>query len=218
MRGAVESHPRLKFVAALAAAGLAAGTAVLVLPLAAETPAAEPVCGKQNPPAGAQQHDATLDYLEIWTRASRFLGSYGKPAPRLRFLGAGAPRPGPNEPMWVGPDEDGCRTIFITTGARRLLARSKGDRAQRRQHRVAERWLVHETAHYFQSDEVLRDTALREYGATQWEKAHSRVLLGTRKRKVHARYNRWRDREQFGPNYGGNPLTFRWPGAPVTPD
>jgi hypothetical protein len=178
------------------------------------------VCGKPGPagPGGRKQRDATRDYLTLWTRASRYLGSSGEPAPRLRFLDAAAPRPGPREPMWVGPDEDGCRTIFITAGARTLLARSKGDKRARRLHRVAERWVIHEMAHYFQSDEVLRNTSLREFGATQWEKAHTRVLLGTRKHKVNARYNRWRDHDQFGPRFGQNPLTFRWPSAPVTPD
>ncbi|MGZ5320947.1 MAG: hypothetical protein ACXWFN_05775 [Solirubrobacterales bacterium] len=197
------------------ALGVAAG------PLAGSAGGAEAadVCGKPGPgQGGRQQRDATRDYLTLWTRSSRYLGSSGEPAPRLRYLDAAAPRPGPKEPMWVGPDEDGCRTIFITPGPRTLLAKSKGDRRARRLHRVAERWVIHEMAHYFQSDEVLRDTSLREFGATQWEKAHSRVLLGTRKHRVNARYNRWRDRDQFGPRFGQNPLTFRWPSAPVTPD
>lgn len=206
---------RLSAAFVVCALGVAAG------PLAGSAGGAEAadVCGKPGPgQGGRQQRDATRDYLTLWTRSSRYLGSSGEPAPRLRFLDAAAPRPGPKEPMWVGPDEDGCRTIFITPGPRTLLAKSKGDRRARRLHRVAERWVIHEMAHYFQSDEVLRDTSLREFGATQWEKAHSRVLLGTRKHRVNARYNRWRDRDQFGPRFGQNPLTFRWPSAPVTPD
>lgn len=113
--------------------------------------------------------------------------------------------------MWMGPDANNCRTIFIAPGARRLLARSYRSRFDRSHHRAAERWAIHETAHYFQSDEVLRNTSLREYGATQWEKAHSPVLIGTRKKATTPRFNRFRDREQFGPNYGGNPLTFTFP-------
>lgn len=155
------------------------------------------------------------DYLSVWTRAAPHFGSAGEPPPRLAFVESSTPKPRPRAEMWVGPDESNCRMIFITPSAQRMLASSEGGDRDRRRHRVAERWSLHETAHFFQSDEVLFNDSLREYGATQWEKAHSRRILGTRKRKAYARYNRWRDRDQFGTNYGGNPVTFTWPGAPV---
>lgn len=212
----VSRHPALSILGAVLAIG---GAGALVDTLTGPSGEGASLCGEApDPLQGRQQKGAARDYLALWTRAAPFLGSAGEPPPRLRFIGQAAPRPGRNEPMWVGPDEGNCRTIFIAPGARDLLANPGGSRRARRLHRVAERWTIHETAHYFQSDEVLRNPTLREYGATQWEKAHTRKLLGTRKKKVNATFNQWRDRDQFGSNFGGDPLTFTWPEAPVTPD
>ncbi|MGE5858084.1 MAG: hypothetical protein ACM31K_06355 [Solirubrobacterales bacterium] len=173
---------------------------------------AGPLCVQPvRAPRGEQQQDATLEYRRIWRRAAPLLGSAGQPPPRLRFVGPDAKRPGSETPTWTGPDKSNCRTIFIAPGARRLLARSDGDLRTRRRHRAALRWAIHETAHYFQSDDVLSSPSLREYGATEWEKAHSPMLLGTRKKRDPVPFNQWRDRDQFGANYGGNPQTFIWP-------
>lgn len=161
--------------------------------------------------AGRQQQAATLDYRRLWRRAAPLLGSEGQPHPRLRFVGQAAPRPGSDALMWTGPDENGCRAIFIPPGARALLARVGKSKREQRLHRAAERWTVHETVHIFQSNQVLSIRSLREFGATAWEKSHARQVLGKRKGRPPPPFNQWRDRDQFGPNYGGNPLTFVWP-------
>lgn len=213
----VSRHPVASTLGVVLAIG---GVGALVDTLGGSAGAGAPLCGVSaggGPGQGREQKDAGRNYLSVWTRAAPFLGSAGEPPPRLGFVDSATPKPRPRTAMWVGPDESNCRTIFITPGARSLLARSQGSPRERRHHRAAERWALHETAHYFQSDEVLFNPSLREYGATQWEKAHSRRILGTHKRKAYARYNQWRDREQFGSNYGGSPLTFVWPGAPVDP-
>ncbi len=208
---AVRRHPAMSVLAgALALGAIGALADTLAGPSATGQPACvEPV----RVPRGVQQQDATLDYRRLWRGAAPLLGSAGQPYPRLRFVGRDATGPGLREPTWMGPDAHGCRTIFIAPGARRLLARSTGTRRDLRFHRAAERWALHETAHYFQSDEVLRSVTLREFGATEWEKAHSPAIIGTHKPATPSPFNRWRDRDQFGSNYGGNPQTFVWPTA-----
>jgi hypothetical protein len=166
-------------------------------------------------PKGQQQLNATLEYERLWNKVAPLLGSEGQPPPRLKFVGPNARSAA--DVMWVGPDANNCRTIFIAPGARKLLGSHGKTAGDRRHRRAADRWAVHETAHYFQSEEVLSSKSLREFGATAWEKAHSRALLGTRKGKTSPPFNQWRDRDQFGPNYGGNPRTFLWPTATVSP-
>jgi hypothetical protein len=202
-------HPVLSILVAVLAIG---GAGALVDTLTGPSASGESVCNEPvRAPRGQQQQDATLAYSRLWKRAAPILGSAGQPPPRLRFVGPDAPRPGPGAVTWAGPDRAGCRTIFIAPGARRLLAQSAGSRSVRRHHRAAQRWVLHETAHYFQSDEVLATISLREYGATEWEKAHSPAIIGTHKPATPAPFNQWRDRDQFGSNYGGNPQTFVWP-------
>jgi hypothetical protein len=111
--------------------------------------------------------------------------------------------------MWVGPDEMGRRTIFVTPGQRRLLAKRGGGW---RGHYAALTRALHETAHVFQSDVVLSDTSLREVGASGWAKAHGPAILGTAKRNAAVPLDAWRDRAQFGENWGGDPTIFGWPG------
>lgn len=207
-------HPLALIAGAIILIG---GTGALIDSLGGSSGEGAAVCGSAPAATGAQERAARNDFLSIWTRASRFLGSAGQPPPRFEFVGEGEPKP-VRAPMWTGPDEDNCRAIFSAPGATRLLARSRGSRRALRHHRAAERWTLHEMAHYFQADAVLGDTPLAEFGATQWEKAHSRQVLGTSKRKKQrARYNEWRDRKQFGPNFGGNPLTFTWPSGSKPP-
>jgi hypothetical protein len=204
-------HPALSILAAVVVIG---GAGALIDTLGGPSATGESACsGPVRAPRGEQQRDATLEYRRLWLRAAPLLGSAGQPPPRLRFVGPQAPGQRPGEVMWVGPDRTSCRTIFIAPGARRLLARAQGDRRTRRHHRAAQRWVLHETAHYFQSDAVLGNVSLREFGATEWEKAHSPAIIGTGKQKVPVPFNQWRDRDQFGSNYGGNPRTFGWPVA-----
>ena len=208
-RRLVFGHPVLAVLGALVVIG---GLGVLNDSLSGPLAAGQPACVEPvRPPRGMQQQDATLDYRRLWRGAAPLLGSAGQPYPRMRFVGEDATRPGPGEPTWVGPDVHDCRTIFIAPGARRLLARFTGTHRDLRFHRAAERWALHETAHYFQSDEVLRNVTLREFGATEWEKAHSPAIIGTHKPATPAPFNQWRDRDQFGSNYGGNPQSFGWP-------
>lgn len=202
-------HPALSVLVAVL---VIAGGGALIDTLTGPPASAESVCNEPvRPPRGQQQQDATFEYRRLWRRAASILGSAGQPPPRLRFVGPEAPGQAHGDVMWVGPDRAGCRTIFIAPGARGLLARTDGDRNSARHHRAAQRWALHETAHYFQSDEVLLSRSLREYGATEWEKAHSAAIIGTRKQKAPVAFNQWRDRDQFGSNYGGNPQTFGWP-------
>jgi hypothetical protein len=207
----VMRHPVLSLLAAITVlAGVGAVIDSLSGPAssgAGSTECTEPV----RQPKGQQQVDATLEYRLLWRRAAPLLGSQGKPPPRLKFIGAAAAHPGPREAMWAGPDASNCRTIFIAPGARKLLGNPGKTSRDRRHHRAVQRWALHETAHYFQSAAVLSNASLREYGATEWEKAHSGELLGARKGKAPPPFNQWRDRDQFGPQYGGNPLTFLWP-------
>jgi hypothetical protein len=210
----VSRHPALSVLGAVLVIGGAGALADTLTGPTGEgaAPCGDAERGTPGQAGGQQQRDAGLDYDSLWLRAAPLFGSAGQPSPRLRFVGQAAVKPGHRAALWVGPDESNCRTIFIAPGARRLLARSPGRTLRdRRLHRAAERWALHETAHYFQSDEVLSNIPLREYGATQWEKAHSRALLGTHRKRVLPRFNQWRDRDQFGSNYRGNPLTFTWP-------
>ncbi len=172
-----------------------------------------------RPPKGQQQVNATLEYQRLWQSAAPLLGSGGQPPPRLKFIGSDAARPGYGSVMWVGPDASNCRTIFIPPGPRKLLGNPGKTRRDRRHRRAADRWVLHETAHYFQSDAVLVSKSLREYGATGWEKAHSPAILGIRKGKAPPPFNQWRDHDQFGSNYGGDPQSFLWPTlAPAQPE
>ncbi len=194
----------------LGAALLIGAIGVLIDSTTGPSSSAAALCTEPAPPVkGRQQQDATLEYRRLWSHAAPLLGSEGQPPPRLRFVGADASRPGPNDATWTGPDAGNCRTIFITPGVRRLLADVGDSRQERRHHRVALRWTLHETAHYYQSDAVLANKSLREYGATGWEKAHSPAIVG--KGKAPLPFNQWRDHDQFGSNFGGNPRTFLWP-------
>lgn len=157
----------------------------------------------------AQERLAREAYARLWVRTAPLLGASGMPAPRLRFVGPAEPKPTPGAAMWVGPDETGARTVFITPGQRRLLAKRGGNW---RSHFAGLTRTLHETAHYFQSDAVLYDTVGREYGASRWAKAHGPALLGTRRRGRAAAFDAWRDRDQFGPNFGTDPTTLYWPG------
>lgn len=204
-------HPlSLTFVALLVIAG--AGALIDSLSGPVSSGSATAVCTEPvRTPKGQQQLNATLEYEGLWESAAPLLGSEGQPAPRLKFIGSNAARPSPNSVMWVGPDAGSCRTIFIAPGARKLLGNPGKTPADRRRHRVSDRWALHETAHYFQSAAVISNVSLREFGATEWEKAHSPQILGTRKGRSPPPFNQWRDRVQFGSNYGANPRTFLWP-------
>jgi hypothetical protein len=208
-RRLVFSHPVLAVLGVVVLIGL---VGVVVDSLTGPSASGDSGCTEPvRVPKGQQQLNATLEYERLWDAAAPLLGSEGQPPPRLKFIGSDAARPSPNSVMWVGPDASNCRTIFIAPGARKVLGNPGKTRADRRRHRASDRWALHETAHYFQSDAVLSSTSLREFGATEWEKAHSREILGSRKGKSPPTFNRWRDREQFGTKYGGNPLTFLWP-------
>lgn len=165
--------------------------------------------GQAAPGPAAQERLAREAYAGLWVRAAPLLGASGMPAPRLRFVGPADPKPTPRAAMWVGPDESGARTVFITPGQRRLLAKRGGNW---RSHFAGLTRTLHETAHYFQSDEILYDDAAREYGASRWAKAHGPELLGTRRRGQALPFDQWRDRDQFGSNYGADPNTLVWPG------
>lgn len=205
-------HPALSILAALLVIG---GIGALADTLVGPSSAGDPLCAKAGrPPKGQQQQDASLEYRRLWQGAAPLFGSAGQPPPRLRFVGPDAPRP-TNAAMWTGPDASNCRAIFIPPGARRLLAQSDGTLRARRHHRAAQRWALHETAHCYQWDAVLSNASLAEHGATDWEKAHSPALIGTRKKTFPPPFNQWRDRDQFGSNYGGNPQTFVWPTGAV---
>jgi hypothetical protein len=156
---------------------------------------------------------ARATYQRIWLRAAPSFGAAGQPAPALKFTeGSESAVPRPGTPMWVGPDMIGRRTIFISPGLRRLLAKRGGSR---RRYYPALALALHETAHVFQADEILWDEQLREYGAWLWANAHAPLILGTKSAKAR-RFNWWRDLGQFGSNFGGNPLTFGWPTGGAT--
>jgi hypothetical protein len=157
----------------------------------------------------AQEARARVAYARLWTKAAPLLGAAGQPAPRLRFVAPSDPRSDPSMWMWVGPDEGGRRTIFITPGHRRLLAKRGGNW---RSYYAGLTHALHETAHVFQSDEVLRDPVGRERLACQWTRAHAPTILGTARKRVRVSYDSWRDRGQFGMNFGGDPTSFGWPG------
>lgn len=148
-------------------------------------------------------------YDLAWARAAPLLGSAGRASPR-RFLTGVERKPSPRAAMWVGPDEAGCRTIFITPGQRRALGKLEGNWRSRD---AALTRALHETAHYYQSDDMLYNLEGRELGASKWANAHGPSILGTGKKDHPVEFVQWRDRDQFGSYYAGDPQTFGWPGA-----
>lgn len=156
-----------------------------------------------------EEWHARVAYDRVWRRVAPLLGSAGLAPPRMRFLSGSEQKPSERAAMWVGPDEAGCRTIFITPGQRRALGKQEGNWRSRA---AALTRTLHETAHYFQSDEMLRDIQGRELGASRWASAQGPAVLGTAKRDRPVEFVAWRDRDQFGANYGGDPQTFGWPG------
>jgi hypothetical protein len=148
-------------------------------------------------------------YDRVWVGAASLLGSSELAPPRMRFLAGFEQKPSALAAMWVGPDEEGCRTIFITPGQRRALGKQEGNWRSRA---AALTRTLHETAHYFQSDDMLYDLERRELGASRWATAHGPEILGTGTQDGSAKFVQWRDRDQFGANYGGDPQTFGWPG------
>lgn len=157
-----------------------------------------------------EQWHAREAYDRVWARAAPLLGSAGTMPPRIRFPGEGAEKPNRRAVMWVGPDDAGCRTIFITSGQQRALGKQEGNWRSRA---AAQTRSLHETAHYFQSDDVLYDLAGRELGASRWVSAHGPAILGTERKNRPVEFLPWRDRDQFGSNLGGDPQTFGWPGG-----
>jgi hypothetical protein len=149
-------------------------------------------------------------YDLAWERAAPLLGSAGRASPRMQFLTGVEQKPSPRAAMWVGPDEAGCRTIFITPGQRRALGKLEGNWRSRD---AALTRTLHETAHYFQSDDMLYKLEARELGASKWANAHGPSILGTAKKDHPVEFAQWRDRDQFGANYAGDPRTFGWPGV-----
>jgi hypothetical protein len=208
-RPAISTSRRTRRLATYAAA--LAIAALGIVPAVGQAKAPSPAWQRHARPSGgptAEEARARVIYSRLWLRTAPLLGAAGRAAPRLRFVDASAPKPDPDAVMWVGPDESGHRTIFITPGQRRLLAKRGGDW---RNHYAALTHALHETAHVFQTDEVLRDASLREQGACQWAKAHAPQILGTARRKAAVPYDAWRDRDQFGRNFGQDPTTFGWP-------
>jgi hypothetical protein len=189
----------------------ALGGAAALSPEGARGKATAPGHSKANRSGGpaAEEARARVAYGRLWTKAAPLLGAAGRPAPRLRFLDYSDPRPDSSTWMWVGPDEGGRRTIYVTPGHRRLLAKRGGNW---RSYYAGLTHALHETVHVFQSDEVLQDLVRREQGACQWTKAHAPTILGTARKRVPVRYDSWRDRGQFGMNLGGDPTSFGWPG------
>lgn len=161
-----------------------------------------------NPPL-LEEWRARRAYEHVWRHAAPLLGAGGTASPRMRFVGYHQAKPNPRAAMWVGPDEAGCRTIFIAPGQRRALGKVHGNIKSRD---AALTRTLHETAHYFQSDAVLSDLFLREVGACAWARIHGPGLLHTRKASRRVVFNSWRDREQFGENYGRDPQSLGWPG------
>jgi hypothetical protein len=191
---------------------IAAAIALSAAPGAAAAPSLKLKPRQARGPA-VEEAVARVTYRQLWVRAAPFLGAAGQPAPALKFTeGAESAVPRPGTPMWVGPDKSGRRTIFVSPGLRRLLARRGGNRSR---YYPVLTLALHETAHVFQADEVIYDEALREYGASRWARAHAPSLLGPASRNP-PRFKWWRDRGQFGSNYGANPLTFGWPGGRPT--
>ncbi len=151
-------------------------------------------------------------YDSFWRECARYFGAQGMPPPPVLMLEPGASEV-QGAAAYVGPDPFGARQVSLSEEMVMMLAGvTRNQRASRADLGLARKVLLHEWTHFYQSDQVLMSPG-REHGAGDFAAAHAKAMLPPKGSRSKLIWNDWRDREQFGDNYGADPTALRWPGG-----
>jgi len=126
--------------------------------------------------------------------------------PLVHFLEVGEDRPR-GCTMFVGAGPDGIRTVYITPKSRLHIARTKDEHKWMGATRTARKALLHEWSHVYQLVPLGEESNLM---ASRFARAHSAIFSPKRKGKP-VPFKPYRDRGQFGANFGLDPQTIPWP-------